>query len=236
MMRKGYITLMVCLGGILFISNNSLAQKVGSWNIFHLRYNVNSKIGFILEGQIRSLAFFNNFHYHEYRGGLVYSPNEFITFNLSVGDYDTYMENGNFSNPKINDEFRLWEQVQLNTKVGRVKFEQRLRLEQRFAPERYRNRLRYRVMAYFPLNKSKESQHPWFIYVGDELFFTDIPTYFERNRFSTGIQYKLNDHITLSTGYLRQFDYKIDDENGQDFCNPRSNTSGRLWTHNACLL
>ena len=142
----------------------------------------------------------------------MYSPNEFFT-----GTFDSYMENGNFSNPKINDEFRLWEQIQLNSKLGRVKLEQRIRVEQRFAPDSYRNRYRYRVMFYFPLNKNMESRHPWLLYIADELFFTNIASYFQRNRFSCGLQYKLNDHITLSTGYLRQFDYKIDDENGQDF-------------------
>jgi hypothetical protein len=216
-MRKGYIIWLFCMVGFLLISSKSCAQRLGSWNIITLKYNFTPTLGLFLEGQVRSLEFFNKFYYHEVKGGLMYSPNEFFTGTFAVGDYDSYMENGNFSNPKINDEFRLWEQIQLNSKLGRVKLEQRIRVEQRFAPDSYRNRYRYRVMFYFPLNKNMESRHPWLLYISDELFFTNIPSYFQRNRFSCGLQYKLNDHITLSTGYLRQFDYKIDDENGQDF-------------------
>ena len=63
------------------------------------------------EAQIRSLKFYNHFHYYEYKGGLNYKANKQLQFTLGAGSYQTFREGGNFVTPKNNNEFRLWPQV-----------------------------------------------------------------------------------------------------------------------------
>ena len=46
---------------------------------------------------------------------------------------------------------------------------------------------------------------------------TNLPAYFERNRFFIGGGYEINDQLSFQSGYVHQFDYKIDDETGRDF-------------------
>ena len=53
--------------------------------------------------------------------------------------------------------------------------------------------------------------------VSNELFFTNVEPYFERNRFHLAFNYKLSKLTTIQAGYLHQFDYKINDETGKDF-------------------
>ena len=53
--------------------------------------------------------------------------------------------------------------------------------------------------------------------VWNEIFVTNLPAYFERNRFFIGGEYELNEHVSFQSGYVHQFDYKINDETGRDF-------------------
>ncbi|MBK7523738.1 MAG: DUF2490 domain-containing protein [Saprospiraceae bacterium] len=63
------------LTGLFFmVLNSGYSQSfdLGSWNILNLKYNYNEKLSVFAEGQIRSLKFYDNFHYFEYKGGITY--------------------------------------------------------------------------------------------------------------------------------------------------------------------
>ena len=201
-----------------FISNFVSAQKnsLGSWNIVNLKYTVNEKWSFFAEAQIRSLSFYNQFHYHEYKAGVNYKlyPNVLLT--LAAGDYDTYKEGGNFKSPKNNDEFRIWPQITLTQSIKRFKIDQRYRAEFRFTTNGYRNRYRYRAGISYAFGKNKDYK-PFLLNASNEIFFTGKEPYFERNRLLVSIGYKLSKQIAVQMGYLHQFDYKINDETGRDF-------------------
>ena len=204
---------------LFFLSNFVFAQKngLGSWNILNLKYSLNEKWSFFAEAQIRSLSFYNQFHYHEYKAGVNYKlyPNVLLT--LAAGDYDTYKEGGNFKSPKNNDEFRIWPQITLTQSIKRLKIDQRYRAEFRFSKNGYKNRYRYRAGISYPFGNTKKGYKPFLINASNELFFTGKEPYFERNRGVVSVGYKLNKHIAIQTGYLHQFDYKINDETGRDF-------------------
>ena len=57
---------------LLFSVNSVTAQNfdLGSWNIINIKYDHNEKWSFFGEGQLRSLKFYDNFHYYEYKGGI----------------------------------------------------------------------------------------------------------------------------------------------------------------------
>lgn len=197
----------------LFSINPIFAQSIdlGSWNILNLKYNANKKWSLFAEGQIRSLQFYNNFHYYEYKGGFNYKLHDQATLTLAAGSYQTYKEGGDFRLPKNNDEFRLWPQLVLSQTVGKLKIEQRYRVEMRFTSSGYRNRFRYRFGVSYPLGKAFQ------ISANNELFFTDKEPYFERNRLAFSLNYKVSSNAAILMGYLHQFDYRINDETGRDF-------------------
>lgn len=204
---------------LLFSINSVTAQNfdLGSWNIINIKYNHNEKWSFFGEGQLRSLKFYNNFHYYEYKGGINFKAHKNLKLTLGAGSYQTFNEGGNFVLPKNNDEFRLWPQAVLFQSIGKLKIEQRYRSEFRFTSNGYRNRFRYRLGVSYPFGKERDNYKPFQISASNELFFTNTEPYFERNRMLVTLNYKPSKSTTLQIGYLHQFDYKINDETGRDF-------------------
>jgi hypothetical protein len=204
---------------LLFSTNSVTAQNfdLGSWNIINIKYNHNEKWSFFGEGQLRSLKFYNNFHYYEYKGGINFKAHKNLKLTLGAGSYQTFNEGGNFVLPKNNDEFRLWPQAVLFQSIGKLKIEQRYRSEFRFTSNGYRNRFRYRLGVSYPFGKERDNYKPFQISASNELFFTNTEPYFERNRMLVTLNYKPSKSTTLQIGYLHQFDYKINDETGRDF-------------------
>ena len=190
---------------------------MGSWNILNLKYNIDEKWSAFGEVQIRSLKFYDSFHYYEYKGGINYKIYKNVALSIGTGSYQTYKEGGNFVVPKNNDEFRIWPQVVLFQSVGKLKIEQRYRTELRFTSNGYRNRFRYRLGLSYPFGKEEKGYKPFQVSASNEIFFTNNEPYFERNRLLFALNYKPSKASTLQIGYLHQFDYKINDETGRDF-------------------
>jgi hypothetical protein len=193
------------------------ASDLGSWNIFNLKYTHTDKLSFFGESQLRSLKFYNNYHYYEYKGGINYKVHKNIKLTIGTGSYQTYKEGGDFVLPKNNDEFRIWPQVEIFQLIGELKIEQRYRTELRWTSNGYRNRFRYRLGVSYLFGKERNTYKPYQISASNELFFTDNEPYFERNRLLFGFNYNTLNSTTLQIGYLHQFDYKINDETGRDF-------------------
>jgi len=204
---------------IILWSKMTIGQTsdLGSWKILNLKHTHTDKLSFFGEAQLRSLKFYNNFHYYEYKGGINYKVHKNVKFTLGAGSYQTYKEGGDFVLPKNNDEFRIWPQIILFQSVGQLKIEQRYRAELRWTSNGYRNRFRYRVGASYPFGREQKGYKPFQISASNELFFTDKEPYFERNRLLIAFNYKTSKSTTLQIGYLHQYDYKINDETGRDF-------------------
>lgn len=214
-MRRSYLTTIVLFLSIGIISAQN--TDLGSWNILNVKYNANEKLSFFSEAQLRSLKFYNNFHYYEYKGGINYKVHKNLKLTLGAGSYQTYKEGGDFVLPKNNNEFRLWPQVILSQSIGKLKIEQRYRAELRFTSNGYRNRFRYRLGISCPFGKERNDYKPFQVGASNEIFFTDKEPYFERNRMLIAFNYKPTKTTTIQIGYLHQFDYKINDETGRDF-------------------
>lgn len=198
---------------------SAYSQKfdLGSWNSINVKYSIDNKWSAFGEAQLRSLKFYNNFHYYEYKGGVSYKANKNLNIALGAGSYQTYKEGGNFVLPKNNDEFRIWPQIVLSQSIAKFTVEQRYRAELRFTKNGYRNRFRYRLGLSYPFGKEVNGYKPFQINASNELFFTNTEPYFERNRALISLNYKPSKPTTLQIGYLHQFDYKINDETGRDF-------------------
>jgi hypothetical protein len=209
-----FITIAVLIWSDLTIAQTS---DLGSWNTLNIKYSYTDKISLFGEAQLRSLKFYNNFHYYEYKGGINYKVYKNVKLTLGAGSYQTYKEGGDFIRPKNNDELRIWPQIILFQSVGALKIEQRYRAELRWTSNGYRNRFRYRLGVSYPFGKERNEYKPYQLSISNELFFTDNEPYFERNRLLFAFNYKQSKSTTFQVGYLHQFDYKINDETGRDF-------------------
>ncbi|WP_448529832.1 DUF2490 domain-containing protein [Raineya sp.] len=193
-------------------------DELGSWNILNVGYTLNEKWSLNAEAQLRSLGFYGRFHYYEAKAGATFRLNKQFSVSAFGGTYQTYADlGGNFDRPKINDEERLWLQVNLHNEWGRVFIEHRYRYEARWTLRGYRNRFRYRLQLQIPLNKPRFEPETFFATLSNELFLTDRATYFERNRFFVGLGYQWNKTFTQQIGWLYQFDYFVSDEIGKNF-------------------
>ena len=190
---------------------------LGTWNIFNLKYTVNQKWSLFSEAQLRSLKFYQNFHYYEYKAAVNYKIQNNLMFTLGAGKYQTYKEGGNFVLPKNNDEFRIWPQLTISQSIGKFNIEQRYRTELRYTSNGFRNRYRYRLGISLPFGKELKLYKRYQIGISNEIFFTNTEPYFERNRLLLSCSYKPSKSTTIQIGYLHQFDYKINDETGSDF-------------------
>lgn len=212
----------VCL--LLLLSNpcncikaQNATNEIGSWNILNVKLNINKQWSFFVEPQLRSLSFYNQFHYYEIKGGITYNLHSNFSITAGTGSYNTYSEGGNFKLPYQQKEIRTWVQLIMKQQVARVKFEHRYRAEQRFTNNGFRNRFRYRLNTVIPLNNKKLIPKTFYGSVWNEIFFTDKAPYFERNRFFVGGGYEVSEAVAIQSGYLHQFDYKINDETGRNF-------------------
>ena len=88
---------------LISMADISVAQNLdlGSWNILNLKYNIDEKWSVFGEAQLRSLKFYDDFHYYEYKGGINYKAHKNATLSLGAGSYQTYKEGGSFVLLKI---------------------------------------------------------------------------------------------------------------------------------------
>lgn len=209
------IFFLLCL--IISLKKIHAQASTGSWNILNIKYSYSYNLSVFGETQVRSLRFYDHFHYYEYKGGIEYNFQKSVRGTLGAGSYQTFAEGGNFVLPKNNNEFRIWPQLTLFQSINKFKIEQRYRAELRFTSRGYRNRFRYRLGISYSFGNNQKDFKPFKISVSNELFFTDKEPYFERNRFLMAFNYKPSKMLSLQAGYLQQFDYRINDEIGRGF-------------------
>ena len=210
--RIGFLTFLITFQ--LSFSQSDL----GTWNIFNFNAKFDKKWSSFAEAQLRSLSFYDQFHYYEYKVGINYAAANNFVATTGIGSYNTFDEGGNFIRPMQNQEVRTWLQFGIKTPIERLIFDNRLRFEQRFTSNGYRNRYRLRIGATMPINNKKIVRKTLSAIAWNEIFFTNREPYFERNRLFVGLGYEFED-FSVQSGYIRQFDYRINDETGRSFFN-----------------
>lgn len=185
------------------------SDGLGSWTIANARLQLNKKWSVWAELQLRSLQFYDQFHYHETKGGVQYNIGEASSILAGFGRYVTYSPGGNFKQPLLNDELRTWLQFSMGNRFGKLRVDHRYRIEQRWTSAGYRNRFRYRLSLTIPINKAKMETGALYATGWDEIFLTNLQPHFERNRFFLGLGYEVSDPFTLQAGLLNQYDYRL---------------------------
>lgn len=201
------LTLIIVL---LFGTASAQNNKAGTWGIATVVLPGDSthRWGGYIELQARANTLFNQFFYYETKGGVSYDIAKNYTALVGIGRYVTYDFN-NLDAPPTVKEFRMWEQLTINSFLDRIKIEHRYRAEQRWLNGIYRNRFRYRLNLVVPLNHRKIEAKTFFISVFDEIFLNNVAPHFERNRFSAAFGYQFDKSLSVQAGWLDQYNYNL---------------------------
>ncbi|QDA61486.1 DUF2490 domain-containing protein [Hymenobacter jejuensis] len=188
---------------------------MGSWFIgtVQLPGSPEKKWGGFAEVQARTNALFRQYFYNELKGGVSYDLDKNFTVMLAGGRYSTSDYKALEDGP-LNVEKRLWLQLVLNQYLERVKIEHRYRMEQRWFDYRgdssaTRNRIRYRLNTFIPLNAKTIAAKTVFLSIYDEIFLNPKGPVFERNRVYAGAGYQFNQHLALQAGWVNQANYNL---------------------------
>jgi hypothetical protein len=197
---------------ILFIYNigKSQSHTLSTWGVLNTEIHFHKKCTAFFETQIRSANFFKDFNYHELKVGGQYTPSDKWSMLAGVGQFTTYNTSGDFDSPVVH-EFRVWEQLTLNNKLGRVKIDHRYRVEQRYISKDEINRFRYRLNVAVPINNKDVTNNTLYAVANDEIFFTNTAPYFQRNRLYGGAGFTFNKYCAVQVGLMRQFDMRKDE-------------------------
>jgi len=188
----------------LYQSSNAQADRFGQWAMYFGQNRISDKLSIHSEFQFRSHEITGfNAEQLMIRTGLNYhfQSNAFATAGYAF--IPSYTYDSPQSEPEIK-EHRIWQQLITTQQLGRVKFEHRYRIEQRWVNDDYGNRFRYRLMAFLPLNKERIETGTLFLSAYDEIFVNAEKTFFDRNRLYAALGYQLNQESNVQLGWLRQ--------------------------------
>jgi hypothetical protein len=197
---------------VLLMYNIAKCQShtLSSWGVLNTEIHFHKKWTSFFETQIRSANFFKDFNYHELKVGGQYTPSDKWSMLAGVGQFATYNTSENFESPVVH-EFRVWEQLTLYNKLGRVKVDHRYRVEQRYINNDETNRFRYRLNVTVPINNKDATHNTLYVVANNEIFFTNTAPYFQRNRIYGGAGFTFNKYCALQVGWMRQFDMRKDE-------------------------
>jgi hypothetical protein len=200
---------------ILLTANNTFAQNLGTWNVFDVKKNGRKGTSYQLEGQVRSLKFYDNFHYNELNFTTNFKYNDNLILSILLGKHNTYSEGGSFISPIVTDEYRLSLQAATSQKFGRFLLDNRYRIEQRYfinnSSVNYRMRYRFGLKSKISKINYLQFSNEFFLAIGNR------NSTFEKNRFLFGVTNEINKKYEVQINFLNQIDNRLNDESGNNF-------------------
>ena len=109
---------------LLFIKISAQNEHVSSFNSLTVTYKVHPKFFLYAETQLRGIEDYSYPDYYEIKGGIGYNLTKNHKPFIGLGRY------GNYKNHLMDkEEFRVWLQDVVDVKLGKFKFENRVRAE-----------------------------------------------------------------------------------------------------------
>ena len=187
--------------GILF-SNSQ--EDTGNWIMYFGTNKISDKLSIHSELQYRNHTISpTNIEQLLLRTGLNYHIKPHASATIGYAHIGNHTYESNRKSPEV-EEHRIWQQFLTTNKIGRIKFEHRYRIEERFIEKDFKTRFRYRIMLFYPLNRKLLETGTIYLGVYNELFINGEKTFFDRNRLYGGIGYKYSQNIEFQIGLLRQ--------------------------------
>lgn len=210
---------------LLLLSGTAIAQddtksitNTGEvWLGVYTKYRIKERLYYYGEYHYRRRDFLNEMGQVYLRFGLSHIVNKH--FEVTGGIVTPLYWAPNPEQPNIDKvvpQFRFWQQFLFIMPFDRLKIYHQIRLEQRWrrdyekgSPFELTHRFRYKILAYYPINKPKLETGALFLSAYEEIFMqagkSITYNYFEDNRTFIGLGYILNDNIQFQTGYQWSF-------------------------------
>jgi hypothetical protein len=211
------------LTGLAFGQTKRIADKNQlGWYVYEGDHPVSEKWTIHTEYQWRRVKYVKNWQQSLARIGVAYQVlpqvklgagyTSFITF--SYGDYPAADTGEPYP------ERRFHQDIQISDSVGRVVWQHRFRLEQRWIGQltentgtkvqswEYQNRVRYQIALLVPLQGPTLDNEEWYFNFFDELFMgfgkNVGRNIFNQNRISGGVGYQFTNDFQVELNYLYQ--------------------------------
>ena len=166
------------------------------------------------DAQIRTKEWANKWSQFLIRSGAVYSFNNRVALTVGLA----FFKNAQYIGKELllKNEFRPWQEVSYQLSFNKINFTQRLRTEQRFLQlvendeltKNYQSifRLRYKFELQFSLKADNIK-----LLVGNEVMvnpgYIHSSLFFDQNRTSAGVNFKLNSTSGLQCQYVKIFQW-----------------------------
>lgn len=214
-----FTLLLAASGGVLAQPVKRVLTEEQTWLGYFNQTRLSNRWGFWFDGHFRATeGFVGEPSKLIFRPGLTYYATDDLKLTNGYAFINHFPELGhaNVSQP----EHRIWQQVQLHTKYGKVRAMQWLRLEERFR-HRIKNddelgdgyafdtRIRYNHLLNIPLSKKGIVPKAFSVVLSNEIFINLGPgvvyNTFDQNRLFAGLGYQFSAHGNLQFGYMNVF-------------------------------
>jgi hypothetical protein len=211
----------------LSFSQKEIVSQSNAWTMYFGNHRITEKIGIHSEYQWRRSDFFESWQQSLMRLGVDYYAKNGLQFTAGYGWIKTYPY-GQQPIAKTYDEHRVWQQLILKNKNGRIEFQHRYRLEQRFVENwiinssdnytldgfNFRQRIRYRFMLNLPISKKEMIDNTLFLSLYDEVFIGFGKgigkNVLDQNRLCATLGWRFSKDFNIQLGYLNQYVIKTD--------------------------
>ncbi|MBW1295901.1 DUF2490 domain-containing protein [Aquimarina litoralis] len=200
-MKKTILVIALLATVIQANAQNTGEDELGAWYMYFGTNRITDKLSIHSEAQFRFYEIANTFNQLLLRTGLNYHLTDNAIATIGYGYINTDGTFADIPGEENSNEHRIFEQFILKNKVGKVAFEHRYRLEQRFistqADDFTEHRARYRLQLTYPFNDK------WFLNVYDEVFINLQEPIFGQNRLYGAIGYNVKSNFSIQVGYLK---------------------------------
>jgi hypothetical protein len=237
------VSLFILYSFSVFAQKN-IANQNGAWLMYFGNHKISEKFSLHTEYQFRRSDFVKDWQQSLARIGLDY---HFDNNNSVTAGYGWIVSYPYGLQPiKVNTtEHRIWQQFITQSKLGRLNFNHRYRLEQRFIENaslnpandkvvdgyNFRQRARYRFLINIPINHKEMTDNTLFFSTYDEVFLGFGKgigkNILDQNRLFAALGWKFNAQSNVQLGYLNQIIVKT---NGVDL--ERNHNLQLSWTYN----
>jgi hypothetical protein len=209
------------------LGQKDIAVSGNAWVMYFGNHRLSERWGIHTEYQWRRADMFNDWQQSLLRLGIDYYGKNNVQYTAGYGWIKTF-QYGDQPVSHDFDEHRIWEQLILKNKAGRVDFHHRYRLEQRFLENwvkdasgnyaldgyLFRQRVRYRFMITMPLSRKEMANNTLFLSAYDEPFLGFgkgiAKNILDQNRLYVALGWRFNSNFNVQLGYLNQYVVKKD--------------------------
>ena len=220
------LTLFVCVSFSAF-AQPEIDDQFNSWYMYFGNHRITDRWGVHTEYQFRRHGIMEKWQQSLMRVGVDHHFNKNLMVTAGYG-WIVSFPYGKQPIGHTSTEHRIWQQLILKQNIGRLYFNHRFRLEQRFLENwlknnsdefalegfNYRNRGRYRFMVSIPLSKPTMDKNTLFLAIYDEVFLGFGPgiglNILDQKRLYGALGWKFSNNLNVQLGYLMHYVIKSD--------------------------